>query len=56
LGVQGLTPADVETRFYSDSINDLPLLNALDPAAAVDPDPRPAQHAAMRGWPIVSLR
>jgi HAD superfamily hydrolase (TIGR01490 family) len=42
--------------FYSDSHNDLPLLNQVSHAVAVDPDPTLAEHARQRGWPIISLR
>jgi HAD superfamily hydrolase (TIGR01490 family) len=51
---QGLTLAD--SRFYSDSINDLPLLSEVQHPVAVDPDPQLAAVAAKRGWPIMSLR
>jgi HAD superfamily hydrolase (TIGR01490 family) len=56
LAAQGLALADVASTLYSDSINDLPLLNAVDRAVAVDPDPRLAQEAARRGWATMSLR
>ena len=42
--------------FYSDSINDLPLLQKVDYPVAVDPDPQLREHAAVRGWQIISLR
>ena len=42
--------------FYSDSHNDLPLLQAVDHAVAVDPDERLRNEADRRGWPIISLR
>lgn len=41
--------------FYSDSINDVPLLEQVTHPVAVDPDPRLAALARERGWPIVSL-
>jgi HAD superfamily hydrolase (TIGR01490 family) len=41
---------------YSDSRNDLPLLDFANEAIAVDPDPVLAAAAASRGWPIISLR
>jgi len=56
LARQGLALSEVETTFYSDSINDLPLLSVVDHAVAVDPDPRLAQHAAAQGWTVISLR
>ena len=42
--------------FYSDSHNDLPLLEGVDNPVAVDPDDTLAQHAEMKGWPVMSLR
>lgn len=41
---------------YSDSRNDIPLLEMGDQAVAVDPDPTLQQTALMRGWPVISLR
>ena len=41
---------------YSDSHNDLPLLNFADTAVAVDPDPILRAEAERRGWSIISLR
>lgn len=42
--------------FYSDSINDLPLLEQVDFPVAVDPDDRLRAIAEKRGWAIISLR
>lgn len=42
--------------FYSDSHNDLPLLQQVDHPVAVDPDATLAAVARERGWPIISLR
>ena len=42
--------------FYSDSLNDLPLLAKVSRPVAVDPDPTLRVHAAAHGWPIISLR
>ncbi|HSP57319.1 MAG TPA: HAD family hydrolase [Halomonas sp.] len=42
--------------FYSDSHNDLPLLERVDHPVAVDPDPTLRQAAESRGWKIISLR
>jgi HAD superfamily hydrolase (TIGR01490 family) len=42
--------------FYSDSINDLPLLELVDTPIAVDPDERLAAIAQERNWKIISLR
>lgn len=42
--------------FYSDSHNDLPLLELVTQPVAVDPDETLSQHAQTKGWPIISLR
>ena len=42
--------------FYSDSLNDMPLLEMVTHPVAVDPDDTLADHARLRGWPIISLR
>lgn len=42
--------------FYSDSHNDLPLLERVTHPVAVDPDETLARTAAERAWPIISLR
>lgn len=47
---------DGEKWFYSDSINDLPLLQQVQHPVAVDPDARLRAEAEARGWPIISLR
>lgn len=44
------------SSFYSDSHNDIPLLERVDHPVAVDPDPALADLAAARGWTILSLR
>ena len=41
---------------YSDSANDLPLLEQVSHPVAVDPDTRLRAAAEARGWQIVSLR
>lgn len=41
---------------YSDSHNDLPLLERADFPVAVDPDAKLEQTAKQRGWPVISLR
>ena len=43
------------SHFYSDSHNDLPLLQLVDHPVAVDPDPVLRAHAEAAGWPILSL-
>ncbi len=42
--------------FYSDSLNDLPLLGQVNNPVAVDPDDTLRRHAERQGWAIVSLR
>ena len=42
--------------FYSDSHNDLPLLEAVDNPVLVDPDPTLAAAGQSRGWPAITLR
>lgn len=41
--------------FYSDSHNDLPLLEQVENPVAVDPDDILAEHARLKGWAIISL-
>ncbi|MBL1278518.1 MAG: HAD family hydrolase [Ectothiorhodospiraceae bacterium] len=45
-----------DSWFYSDSHNDLPLLEQVTHPVAVDPDETLADHASAKGWPIISLR
>lgn len=40
--------------FYSDSRNDLPLLQLVSKPHAVNPDPVLRRHAELAGWPILS--
>ena len=42
--------------FYSDSHNDLPLLNLVDHPVAVNADETLADYARTRGWPMIELR
>lgn len=42
--------------FYSDSHNDIPLLDSVARPVAVDPDPTLLKQAQQRGWPVISLR
>ncbi len=52
LAVDGLTPADYRSiHFYSDSSNDLPLLEQVSHPVAVNADAWLAQIARQRGWP-----
>ncbi len=43
------------TYFYSDSHNDLPLLQKVSDPVAVDPDDTLRAHAETAGWPVRSL-
>jgi len=45
-----------DSSFYSDSINDLPLLEIVDHPVAVDPCPQLKEVARHRNWEIISLR
>jgi len=56
LAAKGRKLADFESWFYSDSLNDLPLLERVTHPIAVDPDATLRAHATKRKWPIISLR
>ena len=57
LAAQGKTWQDVrESWFYSDSLNDLPLLKQVHHPVAVDPDATLKSYAESNGWPVISLR
>ena len=45
-----------DSCFYSDSHNDLPLLEMVTKPIAVDPDDTLRSHAEMKGWDIISLK
>ncbi len=45
-----------DSYFYSDSHNDLPLLELVDHPVAVDPDDKLTAIATERGWSVISLR
>ncbi|MBA1188291.1 HAD family hydrolase [Pseudomonas entomophila] len=45
-----------DSYFYSDSMNDLPLLARVTHPVAVDPDPALRAEAERRGWKVISLR
>ncbi|MBL8448814.1 MAG: HAD family hydrolase [Dechloromonas sp.] len=45
-----------KSTFYSDSLNDLPLLSTVDTPVAVDPDDTLRAHASEMGWKIITLR
>jgi len=44
------------SHFYSDSINDLPLLEYVETPVAVDPDENLLQHARQHNWQVTSFR
>jgi HAD superfamily hydrolase (TIGR01490 family) len=50
----GLTPQ--ECSFYSDSIHDLPLLEAIGRPVATNPDGRLKREARSRGWEILNFQ
>jgi HAD superfamily hydrolase (TIGR01490 family) len=52
---RGIEWRDCDATFYSDSINDLPLLAAVQHPVATNPDAKLAAEAAQRGWPVVRL-
>lgn len=45
-----------DSYFYSDSMNDLPLLELVTHPVAVDPDENLRAEALKRGWAMISLR
>ncbi len=55
LDAQGLSWASVQTTFYSDSTNDLPLLSRVSHPVATNPDTSLRAEAQKRGWPILDL-
>jgi len=55
LAARGLDWDAVEATFYSDSMNDLPLLEAVDHPVATNPDLSLRALAAERGWRILDL-
>ncbi len=56
LAARGQTLGDFsESWFYSDSINDRPLLELVTHPVAVDPDVRLSDLAAERGWSVLRL-
>ncbi len=44
-----------DSWFYSDSHNDLPLLQEVDNPVAVNPDPQLAAYAKQSGWQVIQL-
>ncbi|MDO4905526.1 MAG: HAD family hydrolase [Lautropia sp.] len=56
LGEQGLSFDDFDEIWaYSDSHNDLPMLEHASHPVATNPDPSLRQTAQARGWPIIDL-
>ena len=55
LAARGLDWKDTQISFYSDSMNDLPLLECADDPVATNPDARLRQIATDRGWRILEL-
>ncbi len=55
LDARGLGWADVHCTFYSDSLNDLALLEKVEVPVATNPDDRLRALAADRGWRILDL-
>ncbi len=55
LAGRGLGWGDVETTFYSDSMNDLSLLEKATHPVATNPDERLRAVATERGWRILEL-
>jgi len=55
LASRGLSWATVESTFYTDSINDLSLLEKVTHPVATNPDERLRSIATARGWRILEL-
>jgi HAD superfamily hydrolase (TIGR01490 family) len=55
LAARNLNWSDVHITFYSDSINDLPLLEMAQTPVATNPDARLRQLATDRGWRTLQL-
>jgi len=55
LAARGLAWAGVHSTFYSDSMNDVPLLERVNQPVATNPDTRLRALAAERGWRILDL-
>ena len=55
LSDRGLSWDDVDATFYSDSMNDLPLLEKVSHPVATNPDARLRAIASERGWPTLDL-
>ena len=55
MAAHGLDWSRADITFYSDSANDLPLLERVDRPIATNPDPRLRAVAQERGWRILDL-
>ena len=55
LAARQLGWADVDSTFYSDSINDLPLMEKVRQPIATNPDDRLRALSSERGWRILDL-
>ncbi len=55
LRAQELVMSEVEATFYSDSINDAPLMRAVKYPVATNPDERLKALAIEKSWPILDL-
>ena len=55
LRARGLDWDSVDVTFYSDSMNDLPLLEKANTPIATNPDPKLRALAQERGWQILDL-
>ena len=55
LAERGWNWEGVDSTFYSDSMNDVPLLEAVDHPVATNPDERLRALAQVRGWRVLDL-
>ena len=55
LAERGLDWTKVDTTFYSDSMNDVPLLEKVNTPVATNPDDRLRALATERGWRVLDL-
>lgn len=56
LEARGLALEELASTAYSDSVNDLPLLQSVEVPVVVDPDAKMRAVAAQHGWRVISLR
>jgi len=55
LKAQGLSMSEVQATFYSDSINDAPLMSSVKYPVATNPDEHLKALAIEKSWPILDL-